>query len=71
MEMPSVNRIKFGCAIFCRHHIQELNEKIKLFNSGVIEDDYLDMNRKIKSITLDSGVEITVKQLEEIVKNIK
>jgi hypothetical protein len=71
MQVSLVNRIKFGCAIFCRNRIQELNEKIELFNSGVIEDDYLRMNRKIKSITLDSGVKITVKQLKEIVDNIK
>lgn len=71
MEMPSVNRIKFGCAIFCRHHVQELNEKIKIFNSGVIDEDYLDMNRKIKSIKLDSGVEITIDQLKQIVNQSK
>ena len=54
--------ISFGCAKFDIHQLQRweyfINREYK-------------SNRKIKSIKLDSGIEITVKQLKEIVDNSK
>lgn len=56
--------VSFGCAKFhkvdLRYWERTLTEKLEPVG-----------NRKIKSITLDSGVEITVEQLEEIVDNLK
>lgn len=56
--------VKFGCAEFNEEFFIEIKK-------GIYDSNCNYSNRKIKSITLDSGVEITVKQLEEIVKNIK
>jgi len=62
--------ISFGCAKFDRRQLE-------CFYADIFSDDcdgfntWCESNRKIKSITLDSGVEITTKQLEEIVKTIK
>ena len=61
-------KIKFGCAEFSSKHLLSVFDRVDRFNEKT-DDGW--SNRKIKYITLDSGVEITVKQLEEIVKNIK
>ena len=57
--------ISFGCASLLNCQVEKILEQIGEFNS------YGQVNRTIKSITLDSGVEITVKQLKEICDNIK
>lgn len=62
--------ISFGCAKFDRRQLECFYSDI--FSGGCDGfNTWSQSNRKIKSITLDSGVEITVKQLEEIAKNIK
>jgi len=65
--------IKFGCARFYKEFFIETLNKIKwLNNSSNFQDVNSDLqNRNIDSIMLDSGVEITVEQLKEIVDNIK
>jgi len=57
--------ISFGCAKLNIVRFEELYDKICIFDRNP------NTNRKIKSITLDSDVTITVKELEEIVDNIK
>jgi len=69
--------IKFGCDKFNKEFFKALNSDLDYLNGGCDAGGVLhrgiqiDNNRKIKLITLDSGVEITVKQLQEIVDNIK
>ena len=63
--------VNFGCARFYKRFFDDVYESIKYQNCS---DNYgvEDLqNRNIKSITLDSGVEITVEQLKEIVKACK
>ena len=58
------NEIKFGCAKFYRGQMQDCSTIVNSFNCGGYKDF---SNREIKSITLDSGVEITVGELKEVV----
>lgn len=58
--------ISFGCAKFFTNELKTLNQRLSSFNNTFAEQ-----NRKIKSITLDSGVEITIQELKQIVDNIK
>jgi hypothetical protein len=60
--------ISFGCAMFKSKQLRELLDAVNCWSSWVIDGF---MNRKIKSITLDSDVTITVEQLKQIVDNIK
>jgi polyhydroxyalkanoate synthesis regulator phasin len=60
--------VSFGCAMFEIKQLRELLDAVNCWNSWVIDGD---MNRKIKSITLDSDVTITVEQLRQIVDNLK
>jgi hypothetical protein len=57
------SRVKFGCAELDADRLKDIIHTINRFNEATACS-----NRNIKSITLDSGVEITVKQLQEIVK---
>lgn len=59
--------ISFGCAKFSKF---QLNSYIEFFKRDA-QAWGVRSNRTIKSITLDSGVEITIEQLEQIVKNLK
>lgn len=65
--------ISFGCARFTKDqlkgHLKELSY-YKFFGKNS-EGENIWGNRTIKSITLDSGVEITIEQLKQIVDNIK
>jgi len=73
MEQEGVE-IKFGCARFHKEQIKHLYERIADVGKGkkAFNGEWMSYsNRKIKSITLDSGVEITVEQLKQIVDNIK
>ena len=54
------NEVKFGCAKFRKHQITDIYRNIFSFNS------HSKSNRKITSIKLDSGVEITLEQLKQI-----
>lgn len=56
---------EFGCAKLSKNRIKELLKTMKLFN-GKGKKDTQYHNRKIESIKLDSGVEITVDQLKEL-----
>jgi hypothetical protein len=56
--------VSFGCAKFYRLDLTRLLTAVGLVTSKPY-------NRKIESIKLDSGVEVTVKQLGEIVDNLK
>ena len=61
--------VSFGCAKFDKSFIKDAQDSIRILNDA---ENYGDkQNRNIKSITLDSGVEMTVKQLKEIVGNLK
>ena len=60
--------VKFGCAKLSIPLIKYVVEHVNDFNKV---NKYSCHNRKIKSITLDSGVQITVEQLKEICDNIK
>ena len=53
--------VKFGCAKFNWAQLTNIKNGVKSFN------EYISSNRKISSIKLDSGVEITVEQLKQIV----
>ena len=57
--------IKFGCAVLFPHDLIELNNVIQKSKISFNCESAI-QNRKIKSITLDSGVEISVDQLKEI-----
>lgn len=69
--------ITFGCAKFHKHFFLNLKgvtdqcnglpNELNIKHRGI----EIDNNRKIKSITLDSGVEITVEDLKKICDNIK
>jgi len=59
MEVDGDYHVKFGCARFSKIQLSEWNK--------ALQSDYGDGNRRIKSMTLDSGVEITVGQLKEVV----
>lgn len=74
-ELPRINRhkgvltnshgtpiVKYGCARLDRTGLNEVAKGVELFNTSL--DD--STNRKIKSITLDSGVEVTAQELKEI-----
>lgn len=56
--------VKFGCYKFSESTLRQLNLSVLSFKS------LLNSNREIKSITLDSGVEITVEQLEQVVNEL-
>ncbi len=58
--------VKFGCAVLFRSGLIELNEVIQLSEDSFNSESAI-QNRKIKSITLDSDVTISVDQLKEIV----
>lgn len=58
--------VKFGCAKFEKGFFDNARQSINNLN-----EIYTFSNRTIKSITLDSGVEITIEQLTEIVEHIK
>jgi hypothetical protein len=60
--------VSFGCAMFEIKQLRELLDAVNCWNSWVIDGD---MNRKIKSITLDSDVTITVEQLKSVCDNLK
>lgn len=65
--------ISFGCAKFRDIQLIRLYQHLNVTGYGSF-NYYIginESNRKIKSITLNSGVEITVKQLKQIVDNIK
>ena len=67
--------VVFGCAKFHHNRLRELNNTVLSWESLHKDNDRVTSNplnnRYIKSITLDSGVEITVEQLKQIVDNIK
>jgi len=65
MEIDGKNG-SFGCAKFHKTWFQNLHSQITKRNNQVDSFEY--SNRKIKSFTLDSGVEITLEQLKEIVE---
>lgn len=54
------NEVKFGCAKFTDKQFKYLKHYLEGFSN------FSESNRKINSITLDSGVEITVEQLKQI-----
>lgn len=58
------NMVIFGCARFHRDFFT------RLLSVYEVDSAWRDMNRNIKSITLDSGVTITVDELTKIVKQI-
>ena len=63
------DRISFGCAKFYKPDLKRLLIACGFVsNCSVTGDVY---NRQIKSITLDSNVTITVKELQEIVDKIE
>ena len=77
-KVPEINGYKmvvggksgrFGCARIYRHDIERLLIACGFTKKcGILNEKY---NRTIKSITLDSGVTITVEELKEIVKHLE
>ena len=77
-KLPVINNYKaelngellvYGCAKFSAKNIRALAEDVLSFNnpsSGLV--GYSGGNRKVISLTLDSGVSITVEELEQIYK---
>lgn len=69
--------ISFGCAKFNKHFFNEAYSMTRYLNGKKSKHDLLhrgiqvDNNRKIASIKLDSGKELTIEQLKEIVDHIK
>jgi hypothetical protein len=69
--------ISFGCGKFNKEFFIHLYYSIRYCNGGADQNSIGhigirdETNRKIKSITLDSDVTITVEQLKQIVDNIK
>lgn len=59
-------QITFGCANFSKGQFKDINRGIICFNSYDVIS-----NRKIKSITLDSGVTIDIETIQKIVEKIK
>ena len=69
--------ISFGCAKFNKEFFTRLSNNINICNNepnefhlkhrGIAQDN----NRKISSIKLDSGVELTVEDLKKIVDNLE
>lgn len=55
---------KFGCALIGNTELKQLIDTT--ISWSVSSDNCTNHNRKIKSITLDSGVEITVEQLKQL-----
>jgi hypothetical protein len=69
--------ISFGCGKFNKEFFIHLYYSIRYCNGGADQNSIGhigirdETNRKIKSITLDSDVKITVEQLKQIVDNLK
>ena len=61
----STRKVTFGCAKFDKYWLERLLEACEKMKKNY------STNRHPTIITLDSGVEITVKQLQEIVDNLK
>lgn len=60
--------VSFGCAKIDRYTIEDIIESTKENNKFIQKRG---SNRIIKGITLDSGVEITIKDLEKIIDKLK
>jgi len=65
--------ISFGCAKFTKSQLTDHYRELRYVwcRGQNSEDKMIQSNRTIKSITLDSGVEIKIEQLKQIVDNIK
>ncbi len=63
--------ISFGCAKFDYRWFEKVLNNLDAANNREKSSAWRKGNRKIKSITLDSGVEISIEKLKEIVDNIK
>lgn len=61
------SRVKFGCAILDIDDFTCINNAVNTFNDHMSMSD---LNRTITSITLDSGVTITVDELKQIVEHL-
>jgi len=61
LEEIDAFKVQFGCAKFYKRDLQMLEETCREFGDDV------EHFRGIKSITLDSGVEITIEELKEVV----
>lgn len=59
--------VSFGCAKFQKMDFKEMQTLVDVFNHHPLGE----CNRKIASFTLDSGVEITIEELKQIVNEIK
>lgn len=70
--------VSFGCAKFNKEWFKVLKDHINDLGIGSYQDrfdrtnmrNWTHTNRAIKSITLDSGVELTIEDLEKIVKKL-
>lgn len=61
MEINSKGIVEFGCAKFDKDDLKQWYKAIKPESTRTLRT-----NRKIKSIILDSGVEITIEELKQI-----
>ena len=63
--------ISFGCAEFDKDWLRHIFDLLETNAYKSIDYNWRLKNRKISSIKLDSGVEITVEDLKNIVNNLE